>query len=399
MEQPIRSRSFSRSRNFPWIAVIVLAVGSASAAARSAVAQSSAETSSADREQAYQELVREAEPLERLNRVVRKAARFVRPSVVHIDSVETSFPRNEYIEEAGSGVIVSFQDRYFVLTNRHVILSALNTPDGRTRFSNITVELSDRRRLNPVRIWDHPETDVAIMEIKPSYGESLIAARIGDSDAVDVGDFVIAVGSPFALSHSFTFGIISAKGRRRLELGSDVDLKEFMQIDAAINPGNSGGPLINMRGEVIGLNTAIASASGNNEGIGFTIPINMAMRVARQMVERNEFRRGFLGVTLDRSFSPEKARQVGLSNPLGAMLREVQANSPAAAARLKPRDVILEFNGVRVQDDLHLINLSGLAPIGSVVHLKVFREGRTLDLEVVVGDRTDFEIPSQGSRR
>ena len=155
---------------------------------------------------------------------------------------------------------------------------------------------------------------------------------------MEIGDFVLAVGSPFGLSHSVTFGIISAKGRRDLELGDgEVRYQDFLQTDAAINPGNSGGPLFNLRGEVIGMNTAIASSSGGNEGIGFTIPINMVMMIARQLVERGTVVRAYLGVGLDDSSAPAAATSVGLPRPGGARLkcRRLPA-SPAEAAKLKP---------------------------------------------------------------
>jgi serine protease Do len=208
-------------------------------------------------------------------------------------------------------------------------------------------------------------------------------SHIGNSDQVEIGDFVLAFGSPFGLSQSITFGIISAKGRRDLELGDDsVRFQDFMQTDAAINPGNSGGPLINLRGEVVGMNTAIASSSGGNEGIGFTIPVNMVMVVARQLVERGTVVRAYLGVKLDGKFGPTIAKSVGLRQPRGAYVTEITANSPAAAAGIKPSDVILEFNGVRVEDDSHLINLVSLAEVGKEVPLLVLRERKLTRLTV-----------------
>ena len=162
----------------------------------------------------------------------------------------------------------------------------------------IEIHLADGRVLHPIRIWNDSETDVAVMAIDQVPG--LAAAQFGDSDALEIGDFVLAVGSPFGLSQSVTRGIVSAKGRHNLDLGDD-DLKwqNFIQTDAAINPGNSGGPLVNLRGEVVGLNTAIASASGGNEGIGFSIPINIVARTALALVEGRPVPRGFLGVDLD----------------------------------------------------------------------------------------------------
>ncbi len=163
---------------------------------------------------------------------------------------------------------------------------------------------------------------------------------------------MLAVGSPFGLSHSVTFGIISAKGRRDLHLGdAELRFQDFLQTDAAINPGNSGGPLCNLRGEIIGINTAIASNSGGNEGIGFSIPINMFMAVARQLIETGKVARAFLGVSLDAKFGPAMAAEIGLPGPMGAGVTAVTPGSPAEAARLQPGDVILEIDGTRVEDD------------------------------------------------
>ena len=157
-------------------------------------------------------------------------------------------------------------------------------------MQHIKIRLADGRTINPIKVWSDPETDIAVMAGRGA--RTWWPSRLGNSDAIEIGDFVLAVGSPFGLSHSITFGIISATGRRDLELGEGVKYQDFMQTDAAINPGNSGGPLINLRGEVIGMNTAIASNSGGNEGIGFSIPINLVMIIAKQLVEHNARDRG-----------------------------------------------------------------------------------------------------------
>jgi serine protease Do len=188
-----------------------------------------------------------------------------------------------------------------------------------------------------------------------------------------------------------TYGIISAKGRRDLELGaSGVRLQDFLQTDAAINPGNSGGPLINLRGEVIGINTAIASNSGGSEGIAFSIPINMFMHVARQLIEKGAVARAFLGVKLDGTFGSAMAAEIGLPRPVGARITRVIPNSPAAAADLREGDVVLLFNSVPVEDDNHLVNLVNFTEIGKKVPLEVFRNRESLQLEVVVGDGSQF---------
>ncbi len=185
----------------------------------------------------------------------------------------------------------------FVLTNRHVIKNS-SAP-------YVRVQLADGNVTYPVRIWSDPKTDVAVMRL-PDV--ELLPARLGDSESIEIGEQVLAVGSPFGLSQSVTRGIISAKGRYNLDLGDgDVRLQNFLQTDAAINPGNSGGPLINLRGEVVGINTAIASNSGGNEGIGFSIPINVVVRVASDLVTTGEVSQGFLGITNDSLYDERRA--------------------------------------------------------------------------------------------
>jgi serine protease Do len=276
------------------------------------------------------------------------------------------------------------------LTNRHVIRNSA-TRGG--RFNNIKINLADGRQIHPRKVWEDPPTDIAVMKIS---APGLFAAPVGDSDQMEIGDFVLAVGSPFGLSHSVTYGIISAKGRRNLNLtdsGSALHRfiqQEFIQTDAAINPGNSGGPLINLRGEVIGINTAIASNSGGNEGIGFAIPVNMVMFVARQLIEKGDVTRGFLGVTLHDDLSPAVAARFGLPRPRGARVKAIIPKSPAAKAELEADDVILEFNDRPVEDSAHLINLVSPTKVGDTVRLVIFRDGKTLVAELTVVNRNQF---------
>jgi serine protease Do len=233
----------------------------------------------------------------------------------------------------------------------------------------------------------------------------LLASRIGNSNDVEIGDFVLAVGSPFGLSHSVSYGIVSAKGRWDLALGQGtVRFQDFFQTDAAINPGNSGGPLLNLRGEVIGINTAIASNSGGNEGIGFSIPIILAVNVARQLIEDGAVATAYLGVRLDDRFAEKlaqdtnMAKRLGLPRVQGAFVKAVTPGSPAAEARLQPGDVVMEFNGHRVEDDDHLINLVSLTPLNEVVSLNIVRQRKTYLVHVRVGRRRDFEFAEQARR-
>jgi serine protease Do len=342
-------------------------------------------TSPEKRAELYNQLRSQAEVLEKQSAIVKTVAKLLGPTVVHIEAeipgrTALQFGRNHQVEEAGSGVVVQLQGQSYVLTSRHLISGA--TP------GNINIRLADGRKINPTKAWEDPETDVAVMAVSAT---DLVAAPLGDSDKMEIGDFVLAVGSPFGLSHSVTYGIISAKGRRSLDLGdSGVRLQDFIQTDAAINPGNSGGPLINLRGEVIGINTAIASNSGGNEGIGFAIPVNMFMVVVQQLIDHGKVSRAFLGVTLDSSFGPTMAGEVGLSRPMGARVTHITPNSPATAAGLQPGDVILQFNNVWVEDDNHLVNMVNLTEIGKEVSLTVFRERKTFLVKVAVSDRSRF---------
>jgi serine protease Do len=331
-----------------------------------------------DRDAEYAAIARDVERFGRELDLVKRVVRLITPAVVHIESKPLSRSESSMrIEEAGSGVIVQFGPRFYVLTNRHVIRHSSS--------ERIEIHLADGRVFNPKRIWSDRETDVAVMAIESATG--LAAARLGDSDALEIGDFVLAVGSPFGLSQSVTRGIVSAKGRHNLNLG-DEDLKwqNFIQTDAAINPGNSGGPLINLRGEIVGLNTAIASASGGNEGIGFSIPVNIVARTARALVENREVPRGFLGVKLDINFNQQRAEALGLGRLVGTRVSSVEPQSPAEKADLRVNDVILEFNGVRIEQDMHLISLVKLAEVGQQVDLLVLRNGKLMRVRAEIGN-------------
>lgn len=330
------------------------------------------------------DILKEATIVERHFNHVKKVVAFARPAVVHIEATKIEKQGNRSsrtIDEVGAGVIFKRMGGTYVMTNRHVIHGAPN--------ESILVRFSDGRFFNPINVLLDSGTDIAVMEI-PS--EDATPCIVGDSDKMDVGDFVIAIGSPFGLNHSVSYGIISAKGRRDLQLGNEgVKYQDFLQTDAAINPGNSGGPLINLRGEVIGINTAIASNSGRNEGIGFTIPINMAMHVADQLVENGSVARAFLGVSLDTEFTPEKATTIGLRSIYGARVISVTRGSPAEVAQLQSGDVILEFNGRLIEDDDHLVSQVSLTPIGSEVPVVVYRSGMRNTVRIKVTDRKLFD--------
>ena len=341
--------------------------------------------SPAERAELQRQLRRHAQVLEAQSAVLKIVVKLVGPSVAHIEAdipppAGTRYGRGHVIEEAGSGVIVELKDRHYVLTNRHVIRNA--APEA------IRINLADGRRIHPTKVLSDPDSDVAVLAVE---APELVAAPLGDSGRVEIGDFVLAIGSPFGLSRSVTFGIISAKGRRDLRLGDTaVRFQDFMQTDAAINPGNSGGPLVNLRGEIIGINTAIASNSGGNEGIGFSIPINMFMNIARQLIDTGKVTRAFMGVNLNSRFGPAMAAELGLTRLFGAYITGVTPNSPAEAAKLQVGDVILKFNQTPVEDDSHLVNLVSLTEVGRKVTLVIFRDRRPIIVTVVVGDRSKF---------
>ena len=329
-----------------------------------------------ERQELYRQLASQAEVLEAQSSVVKTVAKLVGPAVVHVEASVSEKPvmrhgGSRLVEEAGSGVIVNLQEKHYVITNRHVIDGAL---PGR-----IKIKLADGRIITPNKIWQDPDTDVAVMAVDAS---GLMDAAVGDSGRMDIGDFVLAVGSPFGLSHSVTYGIISAKRRRDLDMGtSDIRLQDFLQTDAAINPGNSGGPLINLRGEVIGINCAIASPSGGNYGIGFAIPSNMVMKVARQLIEQGKVTRAFLGVNLD-AVTPIKAAELGLQRPTGALITLVTPNSPAEAAGLLREDVILQIGDTPIDDDGHVMNVISFSEVGEEIAIIVYRDRHSVLVSV-----------------
>jgi serine protease Do len=367
----------------PCLVVGWLAMNSHVASAQPFI-ESSLETepTAEQREQMYAKLSREVDELERHRSILKTVVKLVGPTVVHIeaekrDTAARGYSRSRLIEEAGSGVVITLKDNHYVLTNRHVIKDA--------QLQDIKVRLADGRVISPTKVWSDQDTDIAVMAISTP---KLVAARLGNSDTVEIGDFVLAVGSPFGLSHSVTYGIISAKGRRDLELGDGgVRYQDFLQTDAAINPGNSGGPLINLRGEVIGINTAIASNSGGNEGIGFSIPVNLVMVIARQLIDRGNVTRAYLGVSLDSKFSPSTAFELGLPRLTGARIVEIKPGSPAELGQLQVGDVVVQFNGIKVEDDTHLVNIISFTEVNSEVPVVVYRNQKPLHLTVKVGSK------------
>lgn len=334
----------------------------------------------------YRELNADSGSLITGSQLLSKVAKLTTPSVVRIESQRTS--RGRTVEETGSGVIMkhSTVEGYFVVTNRHVIVGSA--------LGDISIHLTDGRVLNPQRSWQDKASDIAVLKID---APNLQSGRWGDSEQIDIGHMVLAMGSPFGLSSSVTYGIISAKGRRSLKLGASADVinQNFLQTDAAINPGNSGGPLIDLHGRVIGINTAIASSSGGNDGIGFSIPSNLVQRVVNQLLTNGQVRRAYLGIKLDPDFNAQAAYRLKLDRPRGARIVEIYENTPATQANLRVDDVIVEFNNVKVEDHDHLINLVSLAGVKRRIPLVVMRAGKRTSMFVVLGDRSDLQQRSE----
>jgi serine protease Do len=268
---------------------------------------------------------------------------------------------------AGSGFIIS-EDGY-ILTNNHVV--------GDT--SSLEVTLQDGRKFDAEVVGADARTDVAIIKID---GDDLPVLPLGDSDAIEVGEWVLAVGSPFGLSGTVTTGIISAKGRSSMGI---TDYEDFLQTDAAINPGNSGGPLINLRGEVVGINTAIASRTGAYNGIGFAIPINMANAIRQQLIDNGRVTRGYLGVVIQQ-LTPDLADSFGVEGDSGVLIGEVTPDGPAGKAGLKQGDVIVEMDGKPVEKMAPFRNRVAMVAPGSKVELEVLRDGARKTFNVQVGE-------------
>ncbi|HEX3315970.1 MAG TPA: trypsin-like peptidase domain-containing protein, partial [Gemmataceae bacterium] len=281
-------------------------------------------------------------------------------------------------EESGSGILIHLdhpRTGTFVLTNNHVISGARN--------DQITLHLADGRIYRPTQTWTDPESDIALMMID---GTNLPVANLGNSDTAKVGRWVIAIGSPFGLNQTVTHGIISARDRGQVSLGGTIRIKEFLQTDAAINPGSSGGPLIDLAGDVIGINTAIASHSGSNSGVAFSIPINLVRRTLSQMLTTGTVSRGYLGMQLSQNFEPNDALRMGLTRLTGALVEKVYPETPAANAGLRVNDVILSVESVEIRNENHLINLISNLPIGQKIRMQVWRDRTTTTLEATIGD-------------
>ena len=283
-------------------------------------------------------------------------------------------PRERRTTGLGSGVIIDAKNGY-VITNSHVIDKA----------QDIVVTLENGQRFDAKVIGKDPGADIAVIQID---AENLNEISLGDSDVLRQGDFVVAIGNPFGLGQTVTSGIVSALGRSGLGIESYED---FIQTDASINPGNSGGALVNLRGELIGINTAIYGPSGGNVGIGFAIPMNMAKKITEQLIEYGEVKRGRLGFSAQ-DLTPELAKAFGIERNKGVVVARVEADSPADNAGMKVGDVIVKVNGKEVISSSHVRNEIGLLRIGSRVKIEVLRNGKPQTLTATVEDQITNSI-------
>jgi len=319
-----------------------------------------------------------------LSNAFKAAADAIAPSVVHImtESEQEVVRRDVFGRPVrgrqvsrglGSGVVVRADG--IILTNNHVVRGA----------TSLTVRLSDGREAKAQIVGTDEATDLAVLRVVDGDGLSFHAAAFGDSDAIGVGEWVIAAGSPFGLSQTVTAGIVSAKGRTGLS-GNDADaFEDFIQTDAAINPGNSGGPLVDLDGRVVGINTAIFSRSGGSQGIGFAIPSNMARGVLESILANGRVIRGWLGVRwLD--LRPEALDRLGVRQTGGVYIEYVEPGSPADEAGLREGDVIVTLNGAPAGDLRRLRSRVGVNPPGSTVRLGVLREGRRIEVRPKLAD-------------
>ena len=317
------------------------------------------------------------------------------PAVVHITTVEQvssvrrdifgrrfrSAPRTR--EGLGSGVIIDARDG-LILTNHHVVAQG----------SELTVRLYDGREYQGTLLGSDPETDIAVVQIE---AEDLKAAELGDSDDLAVGEWVIAIGSPFGLDQTVTAGIVSAKGRQLPGDALQNRFQEFIQTDASINPGNSGGPLLDLDGRVVGINTAIVSSTRQSAGLGFAVPAAIAEGVMDQILSDGMFERGWLGVTMD-DVDPDQRRALGLRPEEGVVITSVVPESPADLAGLRTGDIVVRVDGREVVGGVNrLSNLIGLNEPGSRIRMEALRDGRTINTSANLITRAEGDLIALGA--
>ena len=280
---------------------------------------------------------------------------------------------NEKVRSLGTGFIVDKAG--YILTNHHVVDKA----------TKITVRLQDKSEFTAKVIGSDEDTDLAVVKI--DVGHDLPLAKFGNSDSVKVGDWVLAIGSPFSLDHTVTHGIISAKGRDQLPGSQTKGFQPFLQTDAATNPGNSGGPLVNMAGEVIGINTAIISETRQSAGLGFALPSNVAVKIYNQLVQGGKVTRGGIGIQYNANQDPKVCKAFGLAPECGVVVVAVTPGGPASKAGLRDGDVITEIDGVKTPTGSALLNVVADMAVGKTIRVKVNRDGKEMTFPISIVDR------------
>jgi Do/DeqQ family serine protease len=289
------------------------------------------------------------------------------------DTPPDSKPRERQFQSAGSGVIVDAKNGY-IITNHHVVENA----------SEITITLLDNRSFSAKVVGSDEGADIAVLQAKQP---NLIAMPLGDSAHLEVGDFVVAIGNPFGLQHTVTAGIVSALGRSGI---NPEGYEDFIQTDASINPGNSGGALVNLKGELVGINSAILSGSGGNIGIGFAIPVNMVKGVMEQLIKYGQVKRGILGVNIY-NVTPEIAKEFGLTESTGALVAGVAPGSSAEKAGIKTGDIITSINSNVMKSASELRNSIGMLRVGDKVEIGLLRDGKPLKVTALIAERSEAE--------
>ncbi len=300
------------------------------------------------------------------------------------DSLYDRFFQRRQGTSIGSGVLISTDG--YILTNNHVIAGA--------ESGSITVGLNDKRTFPASVVGADPNTDLAVLKIE---GDNLPSIVIGNSDELRVGDWVVAIGNPFRLRSTVTAGIVSALGRNVDIINEQLRIESFIQTDAAINRGNSGGALINEQGDLVGINTAIATENGAYQGYGFAIPVNMAYKIAKDIIEFGEVQRAYLGVSI-LAIAQQRARELGMDQIKGVEIINLVKNGTAAKAGLKVSDVIVSVNGIDVNEANELQEKIALHRPGEEVTLKIWRSGRYFDLSMVLAGLDNDQIRTWLSR-
>lgn len=331
-----------------------------------------------EREQKRTELVRAAAPFEELGRVFRLGAELANESIVHISTTRlkpvhharsTGNDVRMQVEETGTGIVVRLEDETVILTNRHVVEEV--EPD------QIRMETHSRNYLNVNWVRTNSDYDLAVIGFE---GPAPPPMELGNSDQVRTGDLILVVGSPFGLKNSLSTGIISAVGRRKIpDANARTPICGFFQTDASVNPGSSGGPLLNLRGEAIGMITAIATQGGGHEGVAFALPIKNVVRIASQLVRNQVVQRPYVGLGL---LPIDRTEPDSFTRNMGTRINRVLPNSPAAQAGLQVDDIVLFFQEIEIEDDLHLIELVSESNIGQPITWTIMRSGNIMEITI-----------------